>query len=108
MTIVCVNCKLFFKAYKNGQYVEEGMPLGHGHPPTTWAAYKLWACDRLKCQGCGTEILAGFSQRALAEHYQGDYAEMRERLQPVFRIDDCPGTYRISDAVDPVLGDTTS
>lgn len=108
MTIVCVNCKLFFKAYKNGQYVEEGMPLGHGHPPTEWASYKLWACDRLKCQGCGAEILAGFSQRPIAEHYQAEYAATRDRLPVVFRIDDCPGAYRKPDAVDPVPRESTS
>jgi len=46
--------------------------------------YKLWDADLFECEECGVEIIAGFAQRPLAEHYQPTYAAQRERLKPIY------------------------
>lgn len=89
MKHVCVACQLFFKNYKSGVYVEEGMPYKDTDGTTKWRSYKLWCCDLKKCQGCGAEMLAGFGAQPIAEHYQSNYTEMLTRCSPIFRIDDC-------------------
>lgn len=111
MKPVCVPCGLFFRMKKQGFYFEEGMP-GPGaadrlvvkrddDPPfdgTTrvlpgplhgWQSYKLWVGDLWECRGCGAQILAGFGQGPLSEHYKPDYQATRERLGVTLRIDDC-------------------
>jgi hypothetical protein len=46
--------------------------------------YKLWDADLWACPECGAEIIAGFGNGPIAEHYQRDYAEQRARLQPIY------------------------
>jgi len=83
--VVCVPCKLFFKIKKNGVAIEEGMPNGDG----SWGPYKLWQGDLWECQGCGAQIVRGFGQQQIAEHYESDYAANVARHAPLFRVDDC-------------------
>jgi hypothetical protein len=93
--LACVHCRKFFRVAKVGVYFEEGMPLGEPQAdgsPESWGPYKLWAADLCECPDCGTQILlTASSQRAVAEHYQPDYASIRERRAPIVRIDDCGG-----------------
>ena len=87
---ICVKCQLFFKPKKNGVYFEEGMPSGKdiaGEP--IWEPYKLWACDLWECRGCGNQIIFGFGQNPVAEHYQPEYAEKILTHPPMLRVNDC-------------------
>ena len=83
--MVCVACRTFLHPKKTGVAVEEGMPKGDG----TWGPYKLWQADLYECRACGTEVIAGFGGRHIAEHYQKNYAEVLERFNPLLRVDDC-------------------
>jgi hypothetical protein len=83
--VVCVGCRLFFKVKKNGIAVEEGMPRGDG----TWTAYKLWQGDLWECAGCGAQIIRGFGQAPIAEHFEPKYAAAVDSFNPLFRVDDC-------------------
>jgi hypothetical protein len=82
----CVSCGLFFKRRRNGVTIEERMPRG-----AVWLPYKLWHADLWECEGCGTQIVTGYGNLPLVEHYQPTYAEIVEQLPPIARIDDCGG-----------------
>jgi hypothetical protein len=86
--MVCMKCKLFFHPKKNGVYVEEGMPIGHGDEKV-WHPYKIWASDLWNCRECGTEVIAGFSNRPIVEHYQKDYETIKAQLCPNVFVKDC-------------------
>ena len=84
--LVCLQCRRFLRCRKNGVCIEEGMPQG-----TEWGPYKLWHADLYECEGCGFTLVTGFAARPLAEHYQPTYEAIRDRFQPIARIDDCGG-----------------
>jgi hypothetical protein len=69
-------CGRFMQCKHNSVTVEElkedGLP------------YKLWDADLWECPECGTHVIAGFGKRPIAEHYQSNYAEIRERLSPIY------------------------
>jgi hypothetical protein len=88
--LVCVACKKFFRVKKQGISIEEGMPLG-GEAAGMWGSYKLWSADLFECPGCHVQIVAGFGQRPIAEHFQTDYDVKLGRYQPIGRVDDCGG-----------------
>ena len=83
--VVCVQCQLFFKVKKNGVAIEEGMPDGRGG----WQSYKLWQGDLWECGGCRAQIVRGFGQQPIAEHYEDGYDRHVTHFQPLFRVDDC-------------------
>lgn len=60
--VVCAKCGVRLKPSQNG--VTAMQCLGDGK------SYKLWFADLYQCSGGGTEILAGFAQEAVWEHYQ--------------------------------------
>ena len=88
--VVCAGCGSFFKIKKNGVAVEELKPDGTGD----WTAYKIWMGDLYGCERCGTEIIAGFGHGPVSEHFHAHYEEVRAQLNPMVRIDDCPGAFR--------------
>jgi hypothetical protein len=49
----------------------------------TGAAYKLWSADLWECVECGVEIVTGFGQSPIAEHWQPTYLAQRDRLAPI-------------------------
>jgi hypothetical protein len=61
--MVCVKCEVEFQCEKNGVKVIELM--NHNQSP-----YKIWDTDKWKCPICGIEVIAGFAQAPLMEHYQ--------------------------------------
>lgn len=85
--LVCLKCRLFYRIKKNGVVIEEGMPDGSGDS----APYKLWMADLYECTGCGSQLVTGFGQVPLAEHYQDRYARVREHNPPLAHIADCGG-----------------
>lgn len=90
---VCVKCGLFFKPKKNGVAWEEGKPVGplHNGKPVngTWDSYKIWLADLWECRGCDTEIIVGSGFTPVSEHYQPDYAQVKEDLKPMVFVEDC-------------------
>lgn len=80
MKPVCVPCRRFFRAKKNGYYFIEAMPTrNHASPgkdePESWKPYKLWVGDLWECEGCHATILSGFGREPISEHYKPDFAE---------------------------------
>jgi hypothetical protein len=69
--ILC-GCGRFLRVKKNSVTVEE--LTEDGQP------YKLWDADLWECPECGVEIIAGFGQGPIAEHYQEQYAATKARL----------------------------
>lgn len=84
---ICVRCRKFFRMKKSGFYFTEGMPKDSAC--AEWKPYKVWAGDLWECRGCGAEIVSGFGQQPCAEHYQEDFAAVRERLGAAqFQVND--------------------
>lgn len=95
MKPVCVPCQRFFRPKKNGFYFIEGMPTANDalpgvHEPEKWTPYKLWVSDLMECPGCGAQILSGFGQAPIAEHYQEDFAKRAAALNAhQLQVNDC-------------------
>lgn len=96
MKPVCVPCQRFFKPKRNGVGVLENRPNGNGVPAgieaaDQWLPYKLWDADLYECQGCGAQIVVGFGQMPLAEHFQQErFAAFRESKGPhIVTVNDC-------------------
>lgn len=70
-SVACANCGRFMQASKTGQVVEE---LDNQGGP-----YKVWVCDEFTCPDCGAKVVTGFGRSPIAEHYQREYASVRER-----------------------------
>jgi len=89
MKPVCVPCRLFFRMVKSGFVFTEGMPAGSS-APGAWKPYKIWAGDLWKCPRCGAAILSGVGARAIAEHFEPDFAKKMERYGAgQLQVDDC-------------------
>ena len=73
---VLCGCGRFMRVKQNAVTVEE--QLEDGSP------YKLWTADLWECVECGVEVVTGFGQAPIAEHYQPTYAAARDRLQPLY------------------------
>jgi hypothetical protein len=71
MKPVCASCELDMKPLKNGAYVEYMASFG---------PYKIHQADLWQCQCCGAKVLVGIGATAIAEHFQDNYAELREDL----------------------------
>ena len=72
---VLCGCGRFMRVKKNSVTVEELTEDG--------AAYKLWDADLFECVECGVEIITGFGQIPLAEHWQPTYRTTRDRLRQI-------------------------
>lgn len=69
-------CGRFMRVKRNSVTVEERT---EDQQP-----YKLWDADLFECEECGVEVIAGFGKAPIAEHWQPDYAAMKERLAPIY------------------------
>ncbi len=95
MKPVCVKCQRFFRMKKSGDDFIEAMPLGNGIPagnlrPECWTPYKLWVGDQWECPDCHAQILSGFGQAPISEHYQPRFKELvRELSADQLQVNDC-------------------
>jgi DNA-directed RNA polymerase subunit RPC12/RpoP len=64
---VCVKCNREMRPEKNGVGCLDLADFG---------PYKIWDSDLWKCPGCGYEILVGFGQKAVAEHFQAHFEQV--------------------------------
>lgn len=101
---VCVPCRRFYRPKKNDYRFIEGMPgpdfdsagkrLPRALPgtaqPERWRPYKIWSADLWECEGCHNQILSGFGQGPLAEHYQDGFEERVKRYgADQLQVNDC-------------------
>lgn len=88
---ICMTCKKFYRPKKNGVVVEEGMPIGYPTMgvSTKWESYKLWRGDLWECHQCGHQIVVGFGNIPMAEHYEPHYAKAKRLHPPIAFIEDC-------------------
>jgi hypothetical protein len=70
--LVCVDCEIELKPQDNGIYVIETASFG---------PYKIWSADVWVCPQCKHEVVAGFGNGPLAEHYQDKFAELLEKIK---------------------------
>ncbi len=84
--ILC-GCGRFLRVKKNSVTVEE--QCADGSP------YRLWSADLCFCPECKAEIISGFANRPLTEHWQTDYDTIKAERGPIY-----PG--RCAPAVTPV------
>ena len=64
---VCVKCRLEMRPEKNGvKWVEMA----------SFGPYKIWDSEKWKCRKCGIEVLSGFGQTALKEHFQDKFSDV--------------------------------
>lgn len=71
-TPVCVECRKEMIPEHNGTMFIEKASFG---------PYKIWMADKWKCRGCGKEILCGFGQNPLSEHYMDNFQEKLKEAQ---------------------------
>ncbi len=69
-------CGRFMRVKKTSVTVEELTEDG--------SPYKLWSADLWECVECGVEVIGGFARAPLAEHYQPEYAVVREKRRPIY------------------------
>ena len=81
--IACATCALELRIVNTGAVSAE-MFQGNSR------IYRLWSTDKWKCPGCGFQVLSGFAQRPLAEHFDTDCEikvnELLEKGVEVIRI----------------------
>lgn len=75
---VCAKCNVSLRPETNGVAVAEMFQDDR-------EIYKIWDCDLWKCPGCGVEIILGFADRPLTEHFSDNFdaalAYFREKLK---------------------------
>lgn len=96
---VCVKCRCFYKPKTNSYAFVEGMPnRGDGDPsrnirghraPEMWSPYKLWMGDLWECPDCRAQIIVGFGQGPISEHYLPNFKEQVEHFEATIQINDC-------------------
>jgi hypothetical protein len=89
---ICVKCKRFFKPHRTGVWPLEQMPTVSGAQPGTreeaaWQPYKIWSADLYRCEGCGGEIIVGFGQNRVSEHFEADFDKWLPRV--THTVNDC-------------------
>lgn len=76
--MVCVNCHVEFRPEKNGTIVIETASFG---------PYKIWEADTWKCPKCNVEVVCGFGQQPIAEHWYQDFQERMQRVCEGARVE---------------------
>ncbi len=64
--LVCVNCQTELRCETSGTTVVDMADFG---------IYKVWDADTYKCPGCGNEVVTGFGERPMREHYETGFDE---------------------------------
>lgn len=86
---VCVKCALEMRPEKNDVRVEDmDGPLG----------FRLYSADLWKCEGCGTQVIAGFGSGPIVNAFQPGYAAERATAQPKYLFQSWATIYDRDDA----------
>lgn len=91
---ICLKCNRIFRVKKSGIAFIEGMPKESGAKPGwaepgKWQPYKLWMADKLECPGCGAQVLYGFGQQPVSEHYLPEFKSMVDKFGATLQVNDC-------------------
>jgi hypothetical protein len=62
--------------------------------------YKIWNADVWKCKSCGNQVVAGFGQKPLAEHFEKDFSEY---LDMITNSQEAKDGWLLYDYENPVL-----
>lgn len=71
--MVCAKCEVELYPEKNGVYVKE--LFQHNS-----AVYCIWAADLWKCPICGLEVVAGFGEKPIVEHYEPHFQRVLDQI----------------------------
>jgi predicted RNA-binding Zn-ribbon protein involved in translation (DUF1610 family) len=63
--LMCVKCEVELRPETNGVRVAEMFQRNT-------QIYKIWDADKWKCPLCGFEVIAGFADKPLMQHFEGD------------------------------------
>ncbi len=61
--VACVECKTYMRPRTNGVDVLETFE--------DYRPYKIWKADLLECPDCGKQIINGYGNGPIAEHFEG-------------------------------------
>jgi predicted RNA-binding Zn-ribbon protein involved in translation (DUF1610 family) len=67
--MICVKCEVELRPEENGVKVKE---LFHRNT----AVYRVWDADLWQCPKCGLQVVVGFGERPITEHYQDDFQKI--------------------------------
>lgn len=70
---VCVDCGSEFKKELSGVYYVEYMAKGK--------PYKIWFADLWKCPNCLIQILSGYGDKPVSEHFKPDFTEWFKKAE---------------------------
>ena len=70
---LCIVCSVEMRPEKNGVWVVE--TAGQPRKP-----YKVWSADLIRCPDCGIQVVTGFANRALGEHYEKSFQDLLDRV----------------------------
>ena len=87
----CAKCKRFYRPLKNGVVVNEQAPICNGALPgltheVLWHPYKIWNADLWRCEGCGHELISGWSNKSTVR-YESSFVMELNRVTHL--INDC-------------------
>lgn len=80
----CVNCQTYLYAKQNGVLVLETMD-------DCVSPYKIWRADLFACPDCGYELISGFAQEPISEHFMPDFQQLLGHV--THTIKGCPRRY---------------
>ncbi len=80
--IVCAKCQVELRCEKSGIAVVE-MARACGTPE---GPYQIWHADLYKCPVCGAEIVTGFANEPLAQHWEDHFYEVLEAEKQYNRV----------------------
>lgn len=69
---VCAECGMHMRCRKNEVYVIE---------MATFGPAAIWYADLWECEACKREIVTGFGQRQIVEHYEDKFAQWLEKAK---------------------------
>jgi hypothetical protein len=69
---VCTECQSEYHVKEQGVLVIEMASFG---------VYKVWNADLLECRGCQKQVVSGFGDSPLMEHYEKGFNEWLELLK---------------------------
>lgn len=72
--LICRKCETQLKPKENGVKVVELFQNNQ-------KVYKIWDADLWHCLICGFEVVAGFGESPMMEHYQGDIKKVVAELE---------------------------
>ena len=69
---VCVECGLEMRPEKNGVGLLDMAEFG---------AYQIWDADKWKCPSCGKEIIVGFGNNPVSQHFEPEFSNVIAQYQ---------------------------